>query len=93
MLIVLKAGLANNITDSLISKPKKENHNVDMSLSIGQLNSWFYIRFWSIENIYMKAGFSIYHIIENTSNYSNNLLYTGTNMVFISLGWTPLRTA
>jgi len=62
----------------------------------GSLNSQFYFRFWPGENFFVKAGFSIYHIIENTShllNYSNNRFFTDAHMGFLSLGWTPLRTA
>jgi hypothetical protein len=62
----------------------------------GSLNSQFYLRFWPGENFFVKAGFSIYHIIENTSNtlnFSNNRFFTDANMGFVSLGWTPLRTA
>ncbi len=62
----------------------------------GSLNFQFYLRFWPGENFFVKAGFSIYHMIENTSNtlnYSNNRFFTDANMGFISLGWTPLRTA
>lgn len=61
----------------------------------GTLNTQFYLRFWPEENCYVKAGFSLYHLTENTVNtlnYSNNRFNTYSYMGFVSLGWTPLRT-
>ncbi|MCX7744112.1 MAG: hypothetical protein N2167_06060 [Flavobacteriales bacterium] len=62
----------------------------------GTTNTQFYLRFWPGENFFIKAGYSLFHITENTVNtlnFSNNRFVTSSHMGFLSLGWTPLRTA
>lgn len=61
----------------------------------GTSNTQFYLRFWPGENFFVKAGYSLYHITENTENtlnFSNNRFVTSSHMGFVSLGWTPFRT-
>lgn len=63
--------------------------------NLGTTNTQFYLRFWPGKDFFVKAGYSLYYITENTENnlnFSNNRFITSSHMGFVSLGWTPLRT-
>ncbi len=78
------------------AKPELLNVFAFGNNNLGTTNTQFYLRIWPGENFYLMAGYSLYHITENTENtlnFSNNRFILSAHMVFVSLGWTPIRTA
>lgn len=62
----------------------------------GSLNSQFFLRFWLPHDISLRAGFSILHLYyrsDNVLNFQNDRFFIDPKMGFISIAWSPGRSA